>query len=93
MDWIEFDLTNAIVALDAVGLRQCSEHRRDRLCDNIDRDASGQVTFVRAGYANAGSKRFKAITAQLNYGVGLGRFGPTRYIAEFLQSSQSHNPR
>ncbi|GFE88921.1 TonB-dependent receptor domain-containing protein [Steroidobacter agaridevorans] len=80
VDWIEIDLTNAIVALNAVGvMNACYDSEAGigatALCDNIDRDASGQVTFVRTGYANAGSKRFKAITAQLNYGVGLGRFG------------------
>ena len=80
VDWIEIDLTNAIVALDAVGVMQaCYDSPlgvdATALCGNIDRDASGQVTFVRTGYANAGSKRFKAITAQLNYGIDLGGLG------------------
>lgn len=80
VDWIEIDLTNAIVSLDAVAVMQaCYDSApgigATALCGNIDRDASGQVTFIRTGYANAGSKRFKAVTAQLNYGVALGSYG------------------
>jgi outer membrane receptor protein involved in Fe transport len=80
VDWIEIDLADAIVELNAQSvLRACYDSSQGiaatPLCGNIDRNDAGQVAFVRTGYTNAGSKRLKAVMAQLSYGVELGRFG------------------
>jgi len=80
VDWISIDLTDAIVSLTAEDtLNACYDSPNTGAspqCAAIDRDATGQVVFVRTGFANAGSKKFQGYTSQLAYDFDLpGMFG------------------
>lgn len=79
VDWIKIDLADAIVTLDSEStLEACYDSPNtaaNPLCANIDRGTDGQVITIRTGYANAGSKKFEGITAQLNYDFDLPSFG------------------
>ena len=75
VDWVSIDLTDAIVSLTAdATLKACYDSpdlAASAQCAAIDRDPSGQVTFVRTGFANAGSKKFQGYTSELAYDFDL----------------------
>ena len=68
VDWVDIKLKKAILSLNA---RQTLEACYDTsafpsvYCDRIDRDATGQVDFVRTGFVNAASYDFEGLTAEI----------------------------
>jgi len=77
VDWVSIDLTDAIVSLTAdATLKACYDSpdmAAAAQCAAVDRDPSGQVTFVRTGFANAGSKKFQGYTSELAYDFDVPR--------------------
>jgi Outer membrane cobalamin receptor protein len=72
VDWVNVSLKNAIVSLDAdQTLAACYDATNfpSSVCSQIDRDADGQVEFIRTGYANAASYKYKGLLADLTYVV------------------------
>lgn len=70
VDWVSIKLKDAIVSLDTEQtLEACYDATSfpNAICGAIDRDAAGQVTFVRTGFANAASQEFAGLTAELSY--------------------------
>jgi outer membrane receptor protein involved in Fe transport len=70
VDWVDIELKNAIETLDAdQTLEGCydSPDFPTALCSQFDRDGAGQITFVRTGYANAASRDFQGLIAQVAY--------------------------
>ncbi|TFI58147.1 TonB-dependent receptor [Sphingomonas parva] len=68
VDWVDIELKDAIESLDMeTTLEACYDDPNfpGPICDQIDRDAGGQVTFVRTGYANAASRKFEGLVAEL----------------------------
>ncbi|OYY90267.1 MAG: hypothetical protein B7Y45_08190 [Sphingomonas sp. 28-66-16] len=69
-DWVNVRLRGAIEALDADQVLQgCYDNNTypTTLCSNFTRDAAGQITFIQTGYANAASRQFRGVIAQLTY--------------------------
>jgi len=72
VDWVDIELTNAIQDLDATQtLQACYDDPGfpSAICDNITRDAGGQVTFIQTGYANAASRNFQGLVAELDWRI------------------------
>lgn len=72
VDWIDVDLTGAIESLDATQtLEACYDDPGfpTTICDNFTRDANGQVTFIQTGYANAASRKFSGLIAELQWRI------------------------
>lgn len=70
VDWVNIKLKKAIVTLNTEQtLEACydSANFPPAICNAIDRDPAGQVTFVRTGYANAASLKFEGLTAEIAY--------------------------
>ncbi|QVM83371.1 TonB-dependent receptor domain-containing protein [Novosphingobium decolorationis] len=70
VDWVSVNLKNAIVSVDADGtLEACYDATSfpSAACDQIDRDADGQVEFIRTGYLNAASYKYKGLIGELHY--------------------------
>ena len=70
VDWVDIELKGAIESLDATQvLEGCYDSATfpSPLCDSFTRDAAGQVTFVRTGFANAASRGFQGLVTQVAY--------------------------
>ncbi|WP_052223057.1 TonB-dependent receptor domain-containing protein [Novosphingobium malaysiense] len=70
VDWVNIDLKNAIVSLDAEQtLEACYDATSfpSAACAQIDRDANGQVSFIRTGYVNAASYKYAGLIADLTW--------------------------
>ncbi len=82
VDWVDISLEDAIVSVDAEQtLEACYDGTSfpNSACDQIDRDAAGQVEFIRTGYLNAASYDYQGLIADLNY----------RFDTPFLGASSS----
>ncbi|QXQ07935.1 TonB-dependent receptor [Sphingosinicellaceae bacterium] len=70
VDWVSIHLRKAITSLtgDQI-LNACYDNAAypNSFCGNIDRDANGQITFIREGYFNAASYTFEGLTANVTY--------------------------
>jgi outer membrane receptor protein involved in Fe transport len=72
VDWVDIELTNAIQSLDATQtLQACYDDPGfpTAICDQITRDDEGQVTFIQTGFANAASRDFQGLIAELAWRV------------------------
>lgn len=70
VDWIDIRLTGAIESLDADQVLQgCYDSPTfpSPLCSNFTRDANSQITFIETGFANAASRKFRGLVAQVGY--------------------------
>jgi iron complex outermembrane recepter protein len=79
IDWVDIRLTDAIEALDATtALQACydsADYPSADVCSLFTRDEEGQIDSMRIGFANAGSVRFSGVTANIAYGLDIGRWG------------------
>lgn len=78
VDWVDIRLSGAIESLDATQVLEGCYDGADypgALCGNITRDAGGQVTFVETGYANAASRKLRALVAEVGYRTPLAFLG------------------
>lgn len=69
-DWVSVSLENAILSLDAEQTMQACYDSPDFpniFCSRIDRDGDNQVEFIRTGYVNASSYKYKGVLANLTY--------------------------
>jgi outer membrane receptor protein involved in Fe transport len=70
VDWVDIELQNAIQSLDATQtLQACYDDPNypTAICDQFTRDEDGQITFIQTGYANAASRNFQGLIAELAY--------------------------
>jgi iron complex outermembrane recepter protein len=70
VDWISIKLNGAITNLDADAvLKACYDAPSypTPICSNITRDANHQVVFIATGYANASSRTFRGLTADMEW--------------------------
>ncbi|WP_132392777.1 TonB-dependent receptor [Novosphingobium sp. PhB165] len=70
VDWVNVSLKNAIVSLDAdQTMAACYDATSfpSPVCSQIDRGADGQVDFIRTGYINAASYKYRGLLADLTY--------------------------
>ncbi|MBL4641322.1 MAG: TonB-dependent receptor domain-containing protein [Sphingomonadales bacterium] len=70
VDYVDIALTGAIQSIDAEGtLEACYDANDfpDAACDRIDRDADGQVEFIRTGYLNASSYDYQGLISELRW--------------------------
>ena len=68
VDWVDINLTGAIQDLDATQtLEACYDDPGypSAVCDQFTRDGGGQITFIQTGYANAASRKFKGLVAEV----------------------------
>jgi len=82
VDWVDISLKNAILSVDAEQtLEACYDSPTfpSSACGQIDRDAEGQVEFIRTGYLNAASYDYQGLIAELLY----------RFDTPFLGASSS----
>lgn len=78
VDWVDISLKQAVVSLGTVDTLNACYDATDfpaAICSQIDRDADGQVEFVRTGYANAASLDFEGLTAEIAYKKDLADIG------------------
>jgi iron complex outermembrane recepter protein len=72
VDWVNIKVQGAIESLDAVqtleGCYDAPTFPTD-ICNQIDRDANGQVTFIRTGFANAASRKYQGLISDLDYTI------------------------
>ena len=72
VDWVDIALKNAILSVDAdQTLQACYDAVSfpGSACGQIDRDADGQVTFIRTGYLNAATYDYQGLIAELAWRV------------------------
>lgn len=70
VDWVSIKLKDAILSVDAdQTMEACYDATSfpSAACDQIDRDASGQVTFIRTGYLNAASYDYQGLIGSLSW--------------------------
>ncbi|MBX7483226.1 TonB-dependent receptor [Qipengyuania sp. 6D47A] len=70
VDYVDIALEGAIQSVDAEGtLEACydSVNFPDPSCDRIDRDAAGQVEFIRTGFLNVASYDYQGLIADLRW--------------------------
>ena len=80
VDWVSIHLKNAIRSLSGDDiLNACYDGSglTSAFCGAVDRDATGQITFIREGYFNAASYKFEGLTVNVNYRhpTPIGTFG------------------
>jgi len=72
VDWVDIELEGAIQSLNAVQtLQACYDDPNfpTAICDQFTRDENGQVTFIQTGFANAASRNFAGLVAELQWRV------------------------
>jgi iron complex outermembrane recepter protein len=72
VDWVDIELSGAIETLNATQtLQACYDDPSfpTVICDNFVRDANGQVTFIQTGFANAASRKFAGLVAELAWAI------------------------
>lgn len=70
IDWVDIKLKNAIVGLSAEQtLNACydADDFPNEICGGIDRDPTGQITFVRNNYVNAAQLNYQGLISELAY--------------------------
>jgi iron complex outermembrane recepter protein len=70
VDYVSIDIRNAIHFLDAdKGLDSCYDNPvfPNPACNNITRDASGQITFIKTEFANFGFLDFHGVLSEFDY--------------------------
>jgi outer membrane receptor protein involved in Fe transport len=82
VDWVDIEVRGAIESLDAEQtLEGCYDDPGfpSQLCKQFTRDAAGQITFIKTGFANAASRNFAGLIAELAW----------RFDTPFLGSNSS----
>ena len=72
VDWVDIELQNAIQSLDATQtLQACYDDPNfpTAICDQFTRDDEGQITFIQTGFANAASRDFQGLIAELAWRI------------------------
>ena len=70
VDYVDISLSGAIQSVDAEGTLEACYDAVDfpaAACGQIDRDAAGQVQFIRTGFLNAASYDYQGVIADLNW--------------------------
>lgn len=70
VDWVSISLKDAILSVDAdQTMAACYDANSfpSAACGQIDRDANGQVEFIRTGYLNAASYKYKGLIGSMSY--------------------------
>ena len=70
VDWVDISLSDAIQSVDAETTLEACYDATDfpnSACGRIDRDADGQVEFIRTGYLNAASYDYEGLIASMNW--------------------------
>jgi outer membrane receptor protein involved in Fe transport len=70
VDWVDISVKNAILSLNADQTMQACYDAASfpsAICSRIDRDAAGQVTFIRTGFVNAASYQYRGLLGDLTY--------------------------
>ncbi|WP_370032813.1 TonB-dependent receptor plug domain-containing protein [Qipengyuania mesophila] len=70
VDYVDIALSGAIQSVDAEGTLEACYDANDfpnSACDRIDRDADGQVEFIRTGYLNVASYDYQGIIADMRW--------------------------
>ncbi|WP_170304702.1 TonB-dependent receptor domain-containing protein [Croceicoccus estronivorus] len=91
VDWVDISLKGAILSVDPEQtLEACYDAStfRNMACDKIDRDASGQIEFIRTGYLNAASYDYRGLIADLFYRINTPFLGQDSRIT--LQASYQY---
>jgi outer membrane receptor protein involved in Fe transport len=71
-DWVDIELTGAIQELDATQtLQACYDDPGfpTDICNNFTRDEDGQITFIQTGFANAATRDFQGLIAELAWRI------------------------
>ncbi|WP_129792505.1 TonB-dependent receptor domain-containing protein [Sphingosinicella sp. CPCC 101087] len=72
VDWVDIELEGAIQSLNAEQtLQACYDDPSfpSAICDQFTRDAQGQITFIQTGFANAASRSFAGLVAELQWRI------------------------
>ncbi len=94
VDWVDISLENAIISANADQTMQACYDAVDfpsAACDQIDRDADGQVSFIRTGYLNAASYDYQGLIASLNWRLNTPFLGAESRIT--LNGSYQYNDK
>ena len=70
VDYVDIALSGAIQSVDAEGTLEACYDANDfpnSACDRIDRDADGQVEFIRTGYLNVASYDYQGLIADMRW--------------------------
>ncbi len=70
VDWVDIALEGAIQSVDAEGTLEACYDALDfpnSACGRIDRDAAGQVDFIRTGYLNVASYDYQGLIADMRW--------------------------
>lgn len=73
VDWVDIELEDAVQSLNAVQtLQACYDSPTfpDPICNRFTRDEQGQITFINTGFANAASRDFQGLIAELAWRIG-----------------------
>jgi len=79
IDWVDIEVEGAVQSLNAQNILEACYDSTDfpnslstsgtNFCDLFDRDADGQIEFIRTGYENAARNRFEGLIAELAYRI------------------------
>lgn len=93
-DWVDISLENAIISANATQTMEACYDAVDfpsEACGQIDRDAAGQVSFIRTGYLNAASYEYRGLIAGLNWRVDTPFLGAESRIT--INGSYQYNDK
>lgn len=94
VDWVDIELSGAIETLDAEQTLEACYDDPDfpaAICDNFTRNAAGQITFIQTGFANAASRKFSGLVAELSWNIRTPFLGSESSIvlgANYLYNNQ-----
>lgn len=83
VDYVNIKLRGAIETLDATQTLEACYDAPDfptAICDNFVRDANGQITFIRTGYANAARRDFAGVISELAWRIPTPFLGATSTV-------------
>jgi iron complex outermembrane receptor protein len=79
VDWVDIEVQDAVQSLSATNILEACYDSADfpnslsasgtNFCELFDRDAGGQIDFIRTGFENAAQFRFEGLIAELAYRI------------------------
>lgn len=79
VDWFDIEIENPIESLTTedmlIACYDSSSFPAEGVCNNIDRDAAGQIADYRSGFVNLGLLEYTGIQTVISYDTSLGRYG------------------
>ncbi|MEK7415388.1 MAG: TonB-dependent receptor, partial [Planctomycetota bacterium] len=84
VDWVNISLSKAILSLDDDQLLEAcydAANFPSEACSQIDRDPDGQIDFIRTGYVNAASYKYKGLIGQIDYQMPTPFLGSSSTVA------------